>query len=35
MIERAAYAGRRPCDSDRRRRPAVSVAQRPTRASQL
>jgi hypothetical protein len=29
------YAGRRPCDSDRRRRPAVSVAERPTRASQL
>jgi len=35
MTERVAYAGRRPRDRDRRRRPAVSVAERPTRAPQL
>lgn len=35
MNERAAYAGPRLCDSDRRRGPAVSVAERPTRALQL
>ena len=35
MNERAAYAGPRPCDSDRRRGPAVSAAERPTRALQL
>jgi len=35
MTERAAYAGPRLCDSDRCRGPAVSVAERPTRALQL
>ena len=35
MSERAAYAGPRLCDSDRRRGPAVSAAERPTRALQL
>jgi len=35
MTERAAYAGPRLCDSDRRRGPAVSAPERPPRALQL